>query len=64
MDEVVVVTESSADLPPPLADELVILVAPGRIDFRDGHFLPSWDRQRRAVICPVCWAVSYVAAAR
>jgi DegV family protein with EDD domain len=39
MAGVVVVTDSSADIPPPLADELGILVAPVGIDFRDGHFL-------------------------
>lgn len=39
MAGVVVVTDSSADIPPHLADELGILVAPVGIDFRDGHFL-------------------------
>jgi DegV family protein with EDD domain len=39
MAGVVVVTDSSADIPPQLADELGILVAPVGIDFRDGHFL-------------------------
>jgi Uncharacterised protein, DegV family COG1307 len=39
MAAVVVVTDSSADIPPPLAEELGIFVAPMAIDFRDGHFL-------------------------
>jgi DegV family protein with EDD domain len=39
MAGVVVVTDSSADIPPHLAEELGILVAPVGVDFRDGHFL-------------------------
>lgn len=39
MAGVVVVTDSSADIPPNLAHELDILTAPIGIDFRDGHFL-------------------------
>jgi fatty acid-binding protein DegV len=39
MAEVVVVIDSSANIPPPLADEQGILVAPVGIDCRDGHFL-------------------------
>ena len=39
MAGVVVVTDSSADIPRQLVDELGMLVAPVGIDFRDGHFL-------------------------
>jgi DegV family protein with EDD domain len=45
MPGVVVVTDSSADIPPPLAEDLGIVVAPVGIDFRDGHFLDGQLRR-------------------
>lgn len=45
MPRVVVVTDSSADIPPPLAAELGVLIAPVGIDFRDGHFLDGQLRR-------------------
>ena len=45
MAGVVVVTDSSADVPAQLAEALGILVAPVGIDFRDGHFLDGQLRR-------------------
>jgi DegV family protein with EDD domain len=45
MAGVVVVTDSSADIPAQLAEALGILVAPVGIDFHDGHFLDGQLRR-------------------
>jgi DegV family protein with EDD domain len=45
MAGVVVVTDSSADIPAQLAEALGILVAPVGVDFRDGHFLDGQLRR-------------------